>query len=1045
MKKRLLFLVVVALSLLSFSAQASTWSFEWNTSKKDGGQGFYNFGSSAVTQDVYTTELNGLQWNASAVGTNIFAYTSNMGQYIGYANSPATSAKLWTSDIAGKIKSVKVTAKKQKAEYAVDMAVSVNSKAYKSSEKEKVDLATDFIAYDFALADAQEGKIEISFNQTSDTKGPIYIKKIEIEYEEASSSVAAPTFTPAAGTYDEAQQVAMSVSGLTDGSYKIYYTTDGSNPRLADGTRKEYTAPISVAETTTVKAITVVGEETSAVAEAKYVIRKDPQIKFAQSALTLTTGDEGYADLLNPNKLSPIKYSSSASLICSVDSKGTLYSSYVEAVSTATITASFAGNDEYYPATATMTVTVEPKTPLKTPVVTPMGGTYTEPVEVTITTDDPNAVTIWYSTTAQSAEEFKESDNTQSTVVEGSKATFTFDKSCTLYVMTRGYNVNSDVVSAKFTFNIPLKAAFTTDKATVADYDQEFDSPAEVNGSWTHGSGWTLKDCNFKSIKKDDKYSIYISYDAGNGASTLTSPELAIKEGSKVEFYAYFAPNFLIYGKWTFSVVNTETNESKVLLDAFNWAQETAYDSANWNKFSYDLADYAGKKVKFVFNYPFGGENLAIDAFRIVRDDPNATNEIHIFEGESISFKSTSAGHPDSYEWSFPGADVETSTDAEPTATYNKAGTYDVALTVKRGEETDRTERKAFVIVSQKAPEAHIGLPEEGYESPFVGVFLPLNVPVTFKDLSTGNPTERKWVFQNADIETSTEQNPTVTFIKKGTISVGLTAKNAAGQNNDMLQYAIQAGGAQFVWNISTEENSNLAKIALGCYGNYAGTNWLGIDRFAEKYKAPLADAKVDSVGVYFASVTAVDPDSEITLTINAVGSDGAPGEVLATAKRKASELKYSDDDYLRTDFILDKSVNLKKGTEFFVTVGPFPNNTMDSAPYQDDIAIFCLRRQAGQKSTAWQYVLDDDGNGGYTDTGKWYENTDEPTSMAIAPVVAYDFDTDGIHGVNKDTAADATIVAIYTIDGKQVADAQAEGVYILRYSDGTSRKVIVK
>jgi len=63
MKKRLLLLVVVALSLLSLTAQASTWSFEWNTSKKDGGQGFYNFGSSAVTQDVYTTELNGLQWN----------------------------------------------------------------------------------------------------------------------------------------------------------------------------------------------------------------------------------------------------------------------------------------------------------------------------------------------------------------------------------------------------------------------------------------------------------------------------------------------------------------------------------------------------------------------------------------------------------------------------------------------------------------------------------------------------------------------------------------------------------------------------------------------------------------------------------------------------------------------------------------------------------------------------------------------------------------------------------------------------------------------
>ena len=104
------------------------------------------------------------------------------------------------------------------------------------------------------------------------------------------------------------------------------------------------------------------------------------------------------------------------------------------------------------------------------------------------------------------------------------------------------------------------------------------------------------------------------------------------------------------------------------------------------------------------------------------------------------------------------------------------------------------------------------------------------------------------------DITSSTEQNPTVTYLDKGRFSVGLTAKNAAGQSNDVLTYAVQAGGAQYVWNISTEENTNLSKIALGWYGNYAGSNWLGMRRFAELYKAPLADATIDSVAVYFAS-----------------------------------------------------------------------------------------------------------------------------------------------------------------------------------------------
>ena len=458
-----------------------------------------------------------------------------------------------------------------------------------------------------------------------------------------------------------------------------------------------------------------------------------------------------------------------------------------------------AGNEEYKQGEAKMFVTVEAKQPLKTPVVTPMGGTFDAPQEVTVTTDDENAVTIWCSTEAKDAEEFQD-DYTKSTVVEGKTTSFIVDKSCTLYVMTRGYNQNSEVVTAQFVINEPLKADFTTESAATAYYDQEFDSAEEMS-DWTVDNGWKLVNKKFGSIKADDVYSIAISYETQKtGNAKLTSPELTIEEGSSVEFYAYFQAPFLIYGKWTFNVIDTETNESTTLLNAFDWAQDNSYTGPNWNKFSFGLAAYTGKKVKFVFDYPFGGEDLAIDGFRLVKTDPAAADEIHIFEGESITFRSLATGKPESLEWAFPGAETETSTEENPVVKYNVAGTYDVTLTVKRGEQTDKMERKHFVVVSQKAPTAQIGLPEEGYESPWVGVFVPTEVPVTFRDLSTGNPTEWNWVFQFADKETSTEQNPTVTFIKKGTVSVGLTAKNAAGQSNDVLQYAVQAGGAQYVW-----------------------------------------------------------------------------------------------------------------------------------------------------------------------------------------------------------------------------------------------------
>ncbi len=1047
MKKRLLTLLAVLATLLPTIASAanSTWSFEWNTSKNNGGQGFYNIGGSAVEKEFYTAELNGLQWKAVAEGTIVFAYTASYGQYIGSADKPATSATLSTSDLAGKIKAVRVSARVQKEGMTGDLSVSVNGKSYLYGEKTAADLTKDVTAYEFKVADAdaQEGLIEIKLNQTSDTKGPLYLKKIEIDYEIESSSVPAPTFSVAAGTYDEAQTVSLAVAGLT-GEYGVYYTTDGSNPKLADGTRKAYTSPIAISETTTLKAVTLSGSEYSDVVEAKYVIRKDPQIKFYEDKISLVTGDDGYADLLNPNKVSPITYKSSASLVCSVDSKGTLYSSYVEENTDVTITATFAGNDEYYPATATMTVTVIAKEPLKAPVVTPMGGTFNDAVTVNISTDDENAVAVWYSTTATSIDDFKNSDNTQSTVVEGKEATLTIDKSCTLYVMTRGYNVNSPVVTAEFDVTLPLKADFTTDKAVAVDYDQEFDS-ADGMADWTIGTGWKLADKGFKSIKSDDVTSIFVEYGSGSTSTSLVSPEFTIKEGNKVEFYANFAPNFLVYGKWTFYVYDVEANQVTELLNAFDWAQAEAYNTTKWNKFSFDLAAYVGKKVQFGFNYPFGGEDLALDGFRIVRDDPAAAETIHIFEGEKVEFTSIVQGEPESLIWSFPGGDIETSTDANPVVTYAKAGSYDVTLTVKRGEETVTAERKNFVVVSQVAPTALIGLPEEAYESPFVGVFLPLQVPVTFKDLSTGNPTEWKWVFQNTDVETSTEQNPTVTYVQKGTVSVGLTAKNDAGQSNDILTYAIQAGGAQYVWNISSEENSSLEQVQLGWYGNYAGSNWLGMEKFAEKYKAPLAPATIDSVAVYFASVTTIDPEVLIPMTINAVDKDGAPGDVLASTSVKAGDLKYSETDYLATIFKFNETVKIPKGTEYFVTVGPFPNNSMDEAPYtSDDIAIFCHRRTAGAKNTAWHYLEEQDASGNGTGVYKWYANTDDPLSMAIAPVIDYE-KWDSVETIEQDTATDATLLGIYTLEGIRVTNPAPGSIYIYKYSDGTARKVLVK
>jgi nucleoid-associated protein YgaU len=81
-------------------------------------------------------------------------------------------------------------------------------------------------------------------------------------------TVAAPTFTPAAGVYTSSQNVAIATT--TEGA-EIRYTTDGTDPSATSGT--VYAGPVAVAATTTLKAVAVKKDWTdSAVVGAEYTI-----------------------------------------------------------------------------------------------------------------------------------------------------------------------------------------------------------------------------------------------------------------------------------------------------------------------------------------------------------------------------------------------------------------------------------------------------------------------------------------------------------------------------------------------------------------------------------------------------------------------------------------------------------------------------------------------------------------------------------------------------------------------------------------------------
>ncbi len=97
-------------------------------------------------------------------------------------------------------------------------------------------------------------------------------------------TVSTPTFSPAAGTYLEPQQV--SIQCATVGA-TIRYTLDGTNPTVNSSL---YSAPLTISETTTVKAIAMkAGMQNSGVATATYTIQEgNPILSIAEAkALSL--------------------------------------------------------------------------------------------------------------------------------------------------------------------------------------------------------------------------------------------------------------------------------------------------------------------------------------------------------------------------------------------------------------------------------------------------------------------------------------------------------------------------------------------------------------------------------------------------------------------------------------------------------------------------------------------------------------------------------------------------------------------------------------
>lgn len=144
--------------------------------------------------------------------------------------------------------------------------------------------------------------------------------------------------------------------------------------------------------------------------------------------------------------------------------------------------------------------------------------------------------------------------------------------------------------------------------------------------------------------------------------------------------------------------------------------------------------------------------------------------------GTTVQFTNTTtpAG---TYNWSWNFGNGQTSTQQNPTTTYPSAGTYTVTLIASDPSGCSDTITQQITINPN---------PVAGFT--FSGTGTCQNSPVTFTNTSTGG-TIYNWNFGNG--QTSTQQNPTITYNQPGNYNVSLVVTSPNGCTDTLIQTII--------------------------------------------------------------------------------------------------------------------------------------------------------------------------------------------------------------------------------------------------------------
>jgi len=339
---------------------------------------------------------------------------------------------------------------------------------------------------------------------------------------------------------------------------------------------------------------------------------------------------------------------------------------------------------------------------------------------------------------------------------------------CLLYSMGTGYTMFENVSTADL-----VSAKITTVLESGNDNDQNFILFNQGTVAKTGGTG----------VNSDPAFRYYDVTDAlQNGTNEL---------GVMCENYLNFANAILEVTKDTASEANftsNATNGNAPLNVKFtdtstgtptNWTWDFGDGSTSTEQNPTHIYKSEGTyTVKLTVKNSLGSDSeekigyITVGSAVLAPETNFSSNATSGNAPLSVQFKDESTNSPTGWEWNF--GDGKTSTEQNPSHTYETVGTYTVNLTAMNYGGSNSTTKTDYITVTSdtSAPVASFTPDASSGQVPFT---------VKFADTSTGKVSSWSWDF--GDGSTSTDQNPTHTYVKSGSYNVTLTATGPGGSN----------------------------------------------------------------------------------------------------------------------------------------------------------------------------------------------------------------------------------------------------------------------